>query len=167
MLHSFITADDTGGAVRLIPNDGSDAAYLTIPDAQFLAVLGPSGSGKSRLALALLQAGDSGLLRFARLIADDRAFCESVHGRLLVRPVTELAGMVEVRGLGIRRVSYETVAVVGAVVELAAGDADRLPALGSRSTEICQVALPRLAVASGSEPLPLVLAYLRTADANA
>jgi hypothetical protein len=36
MLHSFNTADDTGGAVRLIPNDGSDAAYLTIPDAHLL-----------------------------------------------------------------------------------------------------------------------------------
>ena len=36
MLHSFNTADDTRGAVRLITNDGPDAAYLTIPDAHLL-----------------------------------------------------------------------------------------------------------------------------------
>ena len=49
-------------------------------------IRGPSGSGKSRLALALLQAAQSGALPFARLVADDRALVEACNGRLLVRP---------------------------------------------------------------------------------
>ena len=42
----------------------------------------------------------------------------------------ELAGLIEVRGLGIRRLPYEPVAVVGLVVDLAAPDGERLPARG-------------------------------------
>ena len=99
---------------------------------------------------------------FARLVADDRAHVEAVHGRLLVRPAAALAGLIEVRGLGIRRVPYEPVAVVGFVVELGAQDAERLPAHGRTQAVLAGIALPRLAVAAGSDPLPLVLAYLRT-----
>ena len=49
-------------------------------------VRGPAGSGKSRLALALIQAGTSGRLPFTRLVGDDRVHVEAAHGRLLVRP---------------------------------------------------------------------------------
>ena len=59
--------------------------------ARAVLIQGPSGSGKSRLALALLEATHSGLLPFARLVADDRANIEAVHGRLLVRPAPTLA----------------------------------------------------------------------------
>ena len=48
-------------------------------------------------------------------------------GQLLVRPARELAGLIEVRGLGIRRCDFASEAVVGLVVDLAAGDAERLP----------------------------------------
>src|SRR5262245_44682478 len=124
-------------------------ASAVLVGARALLILGPSGSGKSQLALALLHAADSGAIPFARLIADDRAVCEPMHGRLLVRPVPNLAGMIEVRGAGIRRVPYEGLAMVGAVVELAAGDASRLPDAASRQTKIGEITLPRLAVAAG------------------
>ena len=81
-----------------------------------------------------------------------------------MRPAPALAGLLEVRGLGIRRVPYEPVAVVGTVMELAAEDADRLPEPASRKTLIGQIRLPRLAVAPGVEPLPLLLAALQTAE---
>ena len=51
----------------------------------------------------------------------------SGDGRLLVRPAEHFAGLIEVRGLGLRRVPFEPVAVVGLVVDLAAADAERLP----------------------------------------
>ena len=86
--------------------------------ARAVLIQGPSGSGKSRLALALLHAADAGPLPFARLVGDDRVHVEAAHGRLLVRPAAALAGLIEVRGLGIRRVPYEPVAVVGLLVEL-------------------------------------------------
>lgn len=128
-------------------------------------IRGPAGSGKSRLAFALIQAADAGLIPFARLVADDRVQLEAAHGRLLARVPPALAGLLEVRGLGIRRVDHESVAVVGLVVDLAAADADRLPAPASRQTEVVGIALPRLAVAAGAEALPLVLAELGTVAA--
>jgi len=135
-------------------------ASAVLIGAHALLIRGPSGSGKSRLALALLQAADSGALAFARLVADDRVICQAAHGWLLARPAARLAGLLEVRGLGIRRVPHEPVALVGTVVDLAAADAGRLPE--PAGCEIEGVRLPRLAVAPGVEPLPLVLAALKT-----
>ena len=137
-------------------------ASAVLVGARAVLIQGPSGSGKSHLALALLQAGNGGMLPFTRLVADDRAELEAVHGRLLVRPASTLAGLIEVRGLGIRRVPYEPLAVVGWVVELASAEAQRLPETASQSVEIGQVRLPRLAVAAGEDPLPLLLALLGT-----
>jgi hypothetical protein len=82
-----------------------------------------------------------------------------------VRPAAALAGLIEVRGSGIRRLPYEPMAVVGLVVDLAAADAERLPDAGDRETRIGEIALPRLAVASGADPLPGVLAALRSGPA--
>lgn len=140
-------------------------ASAVLIGARAVLIQGPSGSGKSSLALALLEAGRTGALPFVRLVADDRAEVEAIHGRLLVRPPQALAGQIEVRGLGIRRLAHETVAVVGLLVDLAAPDASRLPELTAQTGEIAGITLPRLAVAAGQSPLPQVLSYLRTCDA--
>jgi hypothetical protein len=140
-------------------------ASSVLVGAQALLITGPAAAGKSRLALALIEAASAGRLRFARLVGDDRVQIEALHGRLLVRPAAKLAGLMEVRGLGIRRLCYEPVAVVGGVVELAARDAARLPGPESAATVICGIRLPRLAVAAGIDPLPLVLAWQFTEDA--
>jgi HPr kinase/phosphorylase len=123
-------------------------------------IRGPAGAGKSRLAFELIEAATRGALPFARLVADDRAHVEARAGRLLVRPVPALAGLIEVRGLGIRRLPYEPLAAVGLVVDLAAADAARHPAREAAETAIEGVTLPRLAVAAGLPALPLVLAFL-------
>jgi serine kinase of HPr protein (carbohydrate metabolism regulator) len=128
-------------------------------------IQGPSGSGKSQLALWLLEAAQTGTLPFVRLVADDRAEVEAMHGRLLVRPAPALAGLIEVRGLGIRQMAYEPMAVLGLIVDLAAPDASRIPEPGAQSREIEGITLPRLAVAAGQSPLPSVLSYLRTFNA--
>jgi hypothetical protein len=60
---------------------------------------------------------------------------------------------------------HEPVAAVGLVVDLAAADADRLPAAAAGQTAIAGVALPRLAVAADQAALPLLLAFLRTLPA--
>jgi serine kinase of HPr protein (carbohydrate metabolism regulator) len=87
-----------------------------------------------------------------------------VDGRLVVRPAPELAGLIEVRGLGVRRMAFEPLAVVGLVVDLAAPDAGRMPEPAAERAEIAGISLPRLAVADGQAPLPLVLSYLRICD---
>ena len=127
-------------------------ASAVLIGARAVLIRGPAGSGKSRLALALLSAARQGLLPFARLVADDRAHVEAAHGRLLVRPAPALAGLIEVRGLGIRRVPHEPLAVVGLVVELGQPDAERLPEPAQRQAEIEGITLPRLAVAAGAGP---------------
>ena len=113
------------------------------------------------MALALLQAASQGLIPFARLIADDRAHIAAVHGRLLVRPAETLAGLIEIRGVGIRQMSYEPLAVVGLLVELGQAEAERLPDPARRYAEIAGITLPRLTVAAGADPLPLVLSRLQ------
>jgi serine kinase of HPr protein (carbohydrate metabolism regulator) len=142
-------------------------ASAVLVGARAVLIQGPAGSGKSRLALALLNAAREGILPFARLVADDRAHLEAAHGRLLVRPAAALAGLIEVRGLGIRRVACEQLAAVGFLVDLGAKDAERLPARDRAQAVLAGIALPRLAVAAGSDPLPVVLAYLQTPGSQA
>lgn len=55
---------------------------------------GPSGIGKSDLALRCLEAG-------AALVADDRVLTWTDSGRLWGRAPEPLAGLMEVRGIGI------------------------------------------------------------------
>jgi serine kinase of HPr protein (carbohydrate metabolism regulator) len=112
-------------------------ASAVLAGARAVLIRGPAGAGKSRLLLALIQAAETGLLRLA----------------------AALAGLVEIRGVGIARLDHEPVAVVGLVVDLAAGDAERLPV--AAETVVCGVRLRRLAVAAGADPLPPVLAVLR------
>ena len=125
-----------------------------------ILIRGPSGSGKSRLALNLLQAASSGPLLFARLVADDRVCVQAAHGRLIARPPDSLAGLLEVRGLGIHRLPYEPLAVVSWVVDLDAVTPMRLPDQNAAQTTISGVSLRRMAVPAGCDPVPVVLAAL-------
>jgi len=142
-------------------------ASAVLVGARAVLIRGPSGAGKSRLALGLIAAADAGVLRFARLVGDDRVHLRPAHGRLLVRPAAALAGLIEVRALGIRALAHEPIAVVGLVVDLAAADAERLPAPGATAT-IAGIQLPQLAFAAGNDPLPPLLAALHPdlTDAN-
>ena len=130
-----------------------------------LLIRGPSGSGKSRLAFAVLDAARTGILSYARLVADDRVKIFTADGRLLVAAPETIRGMIEVRGLGIRRVDCEALALVGLVVDLAAEDGARLPETSRGKAEILGVKVPRLAVATGEEAFPLVIARLSSAAA--
>lgn len=79
-------------------------------------LLGPSGSGKSDLLLRLLDHGFT-------LVADDRV--DIADG--WARPPPELAGKLEVRGLGVVRLAHRA-PVRLALVVLLARDMVRLPA---------------------------------------
>ena len=101
-----------------------------------LLLRGPSGSGKSDLALRLIDAG-------AILVADDQTLLQVRRDRLVARPPDALAGKLEVRGLGILELAYGTEAELGLVVDLRPGEApERLPA--PLQAEILGVSLPRL-----------------------
>lgn len=96
---------------------------------------GPSGSGKSDLALRALDAG-------FRLVADDRVVLWASDGRLFGRAPATLHGLIEVRGLAVAA----EIAVPLAEVALVArrGEPERIPA--PRSAAILGVDVPEIAI---------------------
>ena len=116
-----------------------------------VVIRGPSGSGKSRLALDLIRLAEAGRLAFARLVGDDRVALAAAGGRLLVSPAPNIAGLIEVRGLGVLPLPYEPLAVVGLIVDLAAADASRMPEPDSARTRVFGVDVARLPVAAGAD----------------
>lgn len=84
-------------------------------------LLGPSGAGKSDLALRLIDSG-------AVLVADDQVVLERIEDVLEAGPPAALAGLLEVRGLGLVRLEYRMRVTVGLVVDLdTALKTERLP----------------------------------------
>jgi HPr kinase/phosphorylase len=131
-------------------------------------IRGPSGSGKSRLAFDLLLAGRAGQIAPATLVGDDRVHLQPHAGKLMVSPAPALAGLIEIRGLGIRRCAFVAEAVVGLVVDLNAPDAERLPSPGALQVSVKGIKLPRIPVKQGFSGLPLVIAALTmTANSSA
>lgn len=91
-------------------------------------IRGPSGVGKSDLALRVLGLG-------ARLVADDQVFLMAGPGLgggdealLYAFAPQVLRGRIEVRGVGIIEVPCRSVSVVGCVIDLIADrDPERMP----------------------------------------
>lgn len=113
--------------------------------ARGLLLRGPSGSGKSALALDLIDHAQTRGV-FARLVGDDRIDLVPRNGRLIARPHPAIEGLIEARGLGLLRKPFERAAVIRGVVDLLATDAaaERYPLEAAAHTEICGVSLPRL-----------------------
>jgi HPr kinase/phosphorylase len=113
-------------------------------DGDAILVVGPPGCGKSDLVLRLL-------FRGFELVADDQV--DVVNGNASCPAA--LAGLLEVRGLGIVRLPYRTWARVALIVELG-GRAERLP----QPDRYPDLDLPvvRLEGGSGSTPDKVVLA---------
>ena len=137
------------------------ASAVTVGDIAIL-IRGPSGSGKSRLAFALIMAGRAGIIPPAALVGDDRLILSVKDGQPCARGVPELAGMIEIRGLGIRKTEHAAEGMIGLVVDLAASDAERLPPSKALKTTLLGLELPRIPVADGHDPLPLVVGFLTT-----
>jgi serine kinase of HPr protein (carbohydrate metabolism regulator) len=129
-------------------------------------IRGPSGSGKSRLAFDLILAGRAGVIERAVLVGDDRVHLATVGNEIVVRPVRKLAGLIEIRGLGVRRCDFVEHATVGLVVDLAAADAERLPPPEALFAGVSGVKIARIPVAAGYSPLPLVVAALTTTESS-
>lgn len=118
---------------------------------------GPSGVGKSDLALRLLDRG-------ARLIADDRCDLRRRAGRLFASAPAAIAGRLEVRGLGIVEVSAMDEAALDLVVDLVCReDVPRLPDPAFRTYLGLPLPLLRLAPFDASTPAKLALAAARGA----
>ncbi|MBF0166404.1 MAG: HPr kinase/phosphatase C-terminal domain-containing protein [Alphaproteobacteria bacterium] len=90
-------------------------------DGQGVLLLGPSGSGKSDLALRLIDAG-------ALLISDDQVELSMQGDQVVAAPPAPIAGLIEARGIGLVRLPYLARAVMVLAVELVAAPLiERLP----------------------------------------
>ena len=150
---------------------GSDSAQNSL-HATAIVVLGraalirgPSGSGKSDLALRCLSLAPSSLIPGeARLIADDRVIVERCGPHLVVSAPSRLAGLLEVRGLGIVPLAATVVpsARLVLVVDLVAQDQaiERLPDQTSIAFEGQSVAYLQLHPFEASAPVKLLLRLL-------
>lgn len=102
---------------------------------------GPSGSGKSDLALRLIDAG-------ARLVADDQIELRIVRDRLVASPPASIAGLLEVRGIGIVRVEHATDVWVRLLVELVQPALiERMPEPGQHR-RLAGISVPTVALAA-------------------
>ena len=113
---------------------------------------GPSGSGKSDLALRLIDGG-------ARLVADDQTELTRTPNGLVSRAPVSIAGKIEVRGVGIMRVPTVPSSPVRLVVDLVPPDrVERLPE--PQFCEYLQCSLPLLTLApfEASTPAKIRLA---------
>jgi HPr kinase/phosphorylase len=115
---------------------------------------GPSGSGKSDLALRLIDAG-------ARLIADDQSELARDGDTVLVRAPATIVGLLEVRGIGIVRLDPLPVARLALVVDLIPSEmVERMP--DQTAAEFFGVSIPVVALApfeaSAAAKLRLALA---------
>ena len=127
-----------------------------------ILIRGPSGSGKSRLAFDLILAGRSGQLPKTVLVGDDRVLLSAAGGVLTVQPAAELQGLLEVRGLGIRRCDFAPQAQIALVVDLGAPDSARMPEQDALAVLLEGIKIPRIPVGTGYAALQLVAAALLT-----
>jgi serine kinase of HPr protein (carbohydrate metabolism regulator) len=112
-----------------------------------ILIRGASGSGKSALVLELLAAEPE----HARLVADDRVILTATNGRLLADVPAAIAGLIELRGVGLLQRSFVAPVVIRLVVDLAPAESvPRLPQAADAETAIEGIVLPRLALAVGT-----------------
>lgn len=125
-------------------------------DGRAVLIEGRSGSGKSDLALRLIDRG-------ATLVSDDYTVLVRDRDRVLAQAPATIAGRIEVRGVGIVEMPHVDRVPVALVVCLA-DQIERLPEDGDTRT-IAGVAVPMVALSGheASAPIKVGLALTRAA----
>jgi serine kinase of HPr protein (carbohydrate metabolism regulator) len=141
--------------MTMVSSETLHASCVAI-DGRAVLIEGRSGSGKSDLALRLIDRG-------ARLVSDDYTMVVRERDRLLAQPPATIAGQIEVRGLGIVEMPHAERVAVALVVSLA-DEVERMPADGATRT-IAGIAVPSIALAGheASAPIKVGLALARLA----
>ena len=136
------------------PSSESLHASTVAIDGRAALLTGPSGSGKSDLALRLLDRG------FA-LVSDDQTIVRRDGSRLLASAPPQIAGKLEVRGIGIVDVESVRDVPVALMVELMS-DMERLPDDG-RERALLGISLPLVTIdaMTASAPSKVALALER------
>ena len=129
-------------------------ASTVASDGRAVLITGPSGSGKSDLALRLLDRGFT-------LVSDDQTIVKREGDRLIASAPPTIAGKLEIRGIGIVEVDRVENMPIGLIVELTS-DIQRLPD-DSRERPILGISLPLITIdaLTASAPSKVALALDR------
>lgn len=124
-------------------------------DGEAVLLRGPSGAGKSDLALRLIDRG-------ARLVADDQTLLRRVGDRVIAAAPPTIAGLIEIRGIGIVTVEAIDVVPLFLIADLIPlGEVERMP---ERTFEtILGVPVPLIALAALEASAAAKLRLLRRA----
>lgn len=104
-------------------------------DGAGILITGPSGSGKSGLALQLIALG-------AVLIADDRSRVAATDAGPVIHAPDRMAGVIEARGIGLIRVPHTAQAPLRLIVDMGVLETSRLPT--QEHTDVHGVAIARV-----------------------
>ena len=152
-----MSGDTPGAAASGAPKESGAVIHASCVAIGERGVLlrGASGSGKSDLALRLIDRG-------ARLVSDDYIALHVENGQLWAAPPPALSGRLEVRSVGIISLPFVASVDVAMVVDLGTAG-ERLP-LDSATVTLLGVALPRLRLDGfhASDPLKVELALERS-----
>lgn len=85
-----------------------------------LLITGESGSGKSDLALRLIDSG-------ATLISDDQTICMKKETSIHLFSMEKIYGLIEIRGIGLMKVPYIENIKLSMIIQLVDKEIDRLP----------------------------------------
>ena len=144
----------------------SQTVHATTISLNGLGVLlrGAPGSGKSSLALQLIEAQGSGLGQenlLGMLVSDDQTILTLKDGLLLASPPDSIAGLLELRGVGLVKVSFAQIVTLRLVVDLKpAVQIERMPEPEKLRADLLGVVLPRIEVDPNQ---PSAAARVRTA----
>ena len=121
-------------------------ASCVVKNGRAILISGRSGSGKSDLALRLIDRG-------AILVSDDYTIVRRVGGKLLASAPPNIAGRLEVRGLGIHSFETATDAPICLMVDLER-EVQRMPEEAEGMT-IAGLKVPVVAIASQEASAPV------------
>ncbi|MDJ0859397.1 MAG: HPr kinase/phosphatase C-terminal domain-containing protein [Dinoroseobacter sp.] len=134
------------------PSDQIIPATAIAEDGRAVLLTGPSGSGKSAIALQLIALG-------ADLISDDQTALSRSDDLLIAAPAPNIFGRIEARGVGVLRANVLRRAQVALVVDLGSLETDRLPPW--RTREILGLEMPCLHKVEGPHFPASILQYLK------
>ncbi|RZM17940.1 MAG: aldolase [Sphingomonas sp.] len=134
----------------VVPSSDRLHATTVAIDGMAVMIEGASGSGKSDLALRLIDRG-------AILVSDDQTLVVRAGATLLARAPTTIAGRIEVRGIGILAMPYVEDVPVALFVRLG-GAIERMPERHARKIAGIDVREVAIAPFEASAPIKVELA---------